>query len=1139
MLVYAATIKFLALIGYVVLLFVCLRSRVAPSLKLHFALYLLGLGFWQLTSLVLTVTSSPRAALFWYNMEVSSLGLQSVIFLPLTRTFLQIRSRPGISIAAYVMCVAVVMAGVLGISFSGVVLGGSGYFIPTLAPAAYGVSFVGYFFWIWGVSALVAGLRRERLRLQRNRIQYVLLGALTVMAGIATNYTSLQAYPVDTVCALINAVLVAYSVTRYRLVDTGLVLRRALTIMLLAVIGIGGYILFSYVAGLVAQPAGRWEFSVPGLVGFIILFSLFILLGWKSVKPLIDRIAGRRTLSYDRVLEQFSQAARSELEIGKLKSLVVQTAVDAVGAERGCLLSGRGPSDDYTADSVFGSWPAELNGFSVKSSDDFVRALKGRKFPLWEQELALNPGLAYLRPLCEPFFQVTGTSVAIPVIQEESLQGILCLGNRVSDGLYGTEDLRFLSTLANVAASTFAVALNYREIRRQLSIQTFLFVLSESLVRFAGSEEAIRTALGVLRDFLGVEDCFVLALGRAGEVRVHSIREPAPRLEEQLTWVGASLAAGKGKRRSDPRFAEALDASGMELMDHHPGTSLVSSLTYLPLSSGGELMGFLALTGRRGDGAGREDSAFSGAFRAILSQGLLSLRHVSELRALKERYQSLFESVLDAVITFSEDGRLIDTNPAGRELFGISTGEGGDWNLSRNCRLQPEEFSALQTELAERGSIRDFEMHLQGPPGGARTVLFSGGVDDRSPSSQRVVHGILRDVTEQRELQRQLLQAQKMESIGTMAGGIAHDFNNILTAAIGYAKLIREDIADPDSVLSHLRIVESSMHRATDLTRRLLSFAREGIVDRRPVRINDIVLETVQLLRRSLDLSIDVRTECQPELPAIMGDHGQIHQMLMNLCVNAGDAMPHGGVLSLKTRLKESFGSREGPAAGAQEKRRVLLEVSDTGTGIEAGHLPRIFDPFFTTKGPGKGTGLGLSIVYGIVQRHGGRIEVSSVRGQGTVFEISFPVTETDPVTAITSADAAPTARGHETIMIVDDEADLRSLVRITLGERGYTVIEAADGIEAVELFQASSTPIDLVLIDLIMPRLGGRETYVKMRELDPRIKALFATGYGIDDKTEDLLATGALGIIRKPYEVESVEKEIRRILDAPVQSPP
>ncbi len=1131
MLVYAAAIKFLALIGYMVLLLVCVRSRVAARLKLHFALYLLGLGFWQLTSFILTITRDPHAALFWYNMEVSGLGLQSVIFLPLTRAFLQVRSRRGVSIAAYAACVAVMVVGFLGISFSGVVLGGAGYFIPTLTPAAYGVSLVGYFFWIWGIYGLVSGLRRERLQLQRNRIQYVLIGALTVMAGIATNYTPLKAYPVDTVCALINAVLVTYSVTRYRLMDTGVVLKRALTIMILAALGIGGYILFSYIAAFFVQPQGRWELSLPGLIGLMILLVLSILLGWKSVRPFLDRVAGRRTIGYDRVLEQFSQAARSELDVGKLKSLVVQTAVNGVGSESGCLLFADG-ADGYSAESVFGPWPRD--GFSLSASDDFVRAMRDRKFPLWKQELLINPGLGYLRPMCEPFFEATETSVAIPVIQEEALQGILCLGSKVSDGLYATEDLRFLSTLANVAASTIAVAMNYREVRRQLSIQTFLFVLSESLVRYAGSEKAIATAVGVLKDFLRVEDCFVLALGRAGEVRVHSAQPLSGRLEAQLRLIGGVLASGEGDRQGDPLFADALDASTVYLPWPESETRLVRSLLYLPLSSGSELMGFLALAGGEWESGGGEAAAFSGTFRAILSQGLLSIRHVSELRTLKERYQSLFESVLDAVVTFAEDGELIDTNPAGRELFGIDVLEGGGWNLSLNCRLSPDQFSSLQAELKEHGSIRDFEMRLSGPAGGTRTVLFSGGVDERAPRA--IIHGILRDVTEQRELQRQLLQAQKMESIGTMAGGIAHDFNNILTAAIGYAKLIREDIRDPDSALSHLQIVESSMHRATDLTRRLLSFAREGIVDRKPVRINDIVMETVQLLRRSLNLSIDIRTECQPELPAVMGDHGQIHQMLMNLCVNAGDAMPNGGVLGLTTRLKEAVGAREGGLPGAREGRYVLLQVTDTGSGIAASHIPRIFDPFFTTKGPGKGTGLGLSIVYGIVQRHGGRIEVSSVPDRGTTFEVLFPAAEEGPVSQLGSADAAPSAAGHETIMIVDDEVDLRSLVRVTLGSRGYTVIEAADGMEAVEKFRSSPGAIDLVLLDLVMPRLGGRETFQRLRELDPEVKALFATGYGVDSKTEDLLSTGALGIIRKPYEIETVEKEIRRILDAPAR---
>ncbi|HUI71344.1 MAG TPA: ATP-binding protein, partial [Spirochaetia bacterium] len=1047
MLVYVATIKFLALIGYAVLLLVCIRSRVARELKVHFALYLLGLGFWQLTSFILTITRDPSAALFWYNMQVSSLGLQSVIFLPLTRTFLQTKGRPWIAISAYVACVALVLVGVLGFSFSSVVLGGAGYFIPTLAPAAYGVSIVGYFFWGWGIYSLVAGLRKERLRLQRSRIQYILIGALVVMVGIGTNYTPLQAYPADTVCALVNAILVSYSVTRYRLVDTGIVLRRALAIIVILAAGVGGYLLLSYVAGLVVEPTAPWELSMPGLAGFVVLLALSILLGWRSIRTIIDRVAGRRLISYDRVLERFTLAVRSELDVEKLKTMVIQTAAEAVGSERGSLLFAAGTRDSYTVARAHGSWPAELNTLSVLSSDGLVTALKERKFPLWEQELMVDPALAYLRPLCEQFFRTTATSVAVPVIQEESLLGILCLGNRVSDSLYGTEDLRFLCTLANVAASSIAVARNYREIERQLSIQTFLFVLSESLVRHAGTKQSIRSAIGVLRDFLRVEDCFVLTAGKGEEVKVHSSHHLAPGLERSLRLVGTGLVSGKGKPRRDPLFAEALDVGEIELPESRPETALVRSLIYLPLTSGSEWVGFLAITSRTREDRGEDLGALSGAFRAILSQGLLSMRHVSELRSLKERYQSLFESVLDAVITFAEDGQLIDTNPAGRELFGIDAKDTGDWNLSRNCRLEPDQFGALQAELLSQGSTRDFELHLSKPDGGTRTVLFSGGVDDRSPGGTRIIHGILRDVTEQRELQRQLLQAQKMESIGTMAGGIAHDFNNILTAAIGYAKLIREDIEDRDSVLSHLQIVEASMHRATDLTRRLLSFAREGILDRKPVRINDIVLETVTLLRRSLDLSIEITTDCQAELPPVLGDHSQIHQMLMNLCVNARDAMPRGGTLSLKTQLKETIGPRDGTSLSVLDGRHILLEVSDTGSGIAAEHLPRIFDPFFTTKGPGKGTGLGLSIVYGIVQRHGGRIHVSSVPDKGTTFEILFPVSETHATAASRPSDFTETARGNETIMIVDDEADLRRLVRRTLGSRGYTVVEAADGI--------------------------------------------------------------------------------------------
>jgi nitrogen-specific signal transduction histidine kinase/ActR/RegA family two-component response regulator len=390
----------------------------------------------------------------------------------------------------------------------------------------------------------------------------------------------------------------------------------------------------------------------------------------------------------------------------------------------------------------------------------------------------------------------------------------------------------------------------------------------------------------------------------------------------------------------------------------------------------------------------------------------------------------------------------------------------------------------------------------------------------------------MRDVTEQRELQRQLLQAQKMESVGTLAGGIAHDFNNILTATLGYALLIRREIDDKDAVLSHLTILEASARRAVELTRRLLSFARAGVSDRKPVRINDLVLEAVQLLRRTFDRSIEIMTDCAADLPLVIGDQGQIHQILINLCVNARDAMPGGGTLGLRTRSDPLLPDGEGDPLGASGRGSVVLEVSDTGSGIARELLSKIFDPFFTTKGPGEGTGLGLSIVYGIVKQHGGQVHVSSDLGRGTTFTVLFPASERTVVEPGSAPGIRPEARGKETILVVDDEPSLRSLVRISLSERGYTVMEAGDGLEALELYSRHAGKIDMVLIDLVMPKLGGRETYLKLKQMNPGVRALFATGYGIDDQVQELLATGVMGIIKKPYEMTSVESEIRKVLD-------
>ena len=1269
-----AIVKLLALLGYSILLFALVRSSVTLSLKFHFGLYLLGLGFWQLTSFVLTFPREAPSAVTWYNLQFSAAAVQVIIFVPLARVFLGLRRYRWAAVLAYVGACASLAAGVLGLVVHRVVPGRAGYYVSVIGPDLLVLAVGLYAFGAFGVYILASSLRRERVRLQRIRIGYLLAGTVIVQLGGATNLTPLQAYPVDTICTLINALLVAYGVTRYRLVDTRTVVRRGLSVVAILVLAVAAFILLWFALGPLGRGAEGGGVSMAGVLAFVVLVCLAGVVSWKTLRPALDRLAGRRTVSYDGVLEEFARATRSLLDEEKLNDLLVRTAAAAVGTGRGYLLLATGRDGAFVPVAVHGEWSEDPAGIRLKATDDFVRALGDRRFPLWEQELYVDPGLSYLRPVCEEFFLRSAVSVAVPLTKDRDVFGILCLGDRRTDALYATEDLRFLSTLSNVAASTMAVAMNYRLIERQLSVQTFLFVLSEALVRHAGSPAAIASAIGVLQSFLRVDTCYVMAFDPGGQITVHSSQGVDSARERELMLVGKTLWG----LRATAAAAGAIDVSRMSLPAAEADAPFTRSLRYLPLASGGEWVGLLAVSAPEGDESSRGDDfrALSGAYRAILSQGLLSIRHASEMKALKEynekillslgtsgemlfvldsrgtilrtnraasealglteadlvgsalgqivqrtrrasgaeeflraavtepvrnremqlrgrdgrsvpvlvssaivagasgrapelvllardisqlreaergreesdrRYRSLFERVPDAVVTFSEDGRLIDVNPAGRQMLSGSLVGGEllakapsasvgaqsapqDQAGASPPPLEPARFAELRAALAEQGNVRDFEMQLRAPQGGVRTVLFTGGTDARAPDGPPVIQGILRDVTEQRELQRQLVQAQKMESVGTLAGGIAHDFNNILTATLGYALLIRKEIDNREAVLSHLEVLEHSARRAVELTRRLLSFSRAGVVDRKPIRLNDIVQEAVQLLRRTFDRTIEIRMACEPDLPSILGDQGQIHQVVINLCVNARDAMPGGGVLTLRTR-GEFLHDEETLVSPPPS---VVLQVSDTGMGIPKEIVSKIFDPFFTTKGPGVGTGLGLSIVYGIVKQHRGRIDVASEPGRGTEFTLRFPPSDQEPAAAVDAPKAEPRLHGRETILVVDDEPALRQLMHISLSELGYTVLEAADGLEAIEQYQRHRPAVDLVLIDLVMPRLGGRETYQRLKKLDPSIRALFATGYGIDDQVNELLSTGVLGIIRKPYEMTVVENEIRAVLDRP-----
>jgi signal transduction histidine kinase/CheY-like chemotaxis protein len=391
-----------------------------------------------------------------------------------------------------------------------------------------------------------------------------------------------------------------------------------------------------------------------------------------------------------------------------------------------------------------------------------------------------------------------------------------------------------------------------------------------------------------------------------------------------------------------------------------------------------------------------------------------------------------------------------------------------------------------------------------------------------------------RDITERKRLEAQFLQAQKMEGIGRLAGGVAHDFNNLLTAIMSYTELARDGLAPGDPVAEDLDEVARAARRAADLTSQLLAFARKQIIEPQSLNLNTLVGGMDRLLRRVIGEDVELEVHPAPDLDYVKADAGQIEQVLINLAVNARDAMPEGGKLIVETRnvtLDAALAARHiGMGPGAY----VLLEVSDTGVGMDADTQRQVFEPFFTTKGPGRGTGLGLATCYGIVKQHGGSIALYSEVGLGSTFQIYLPSVAEPPPPAAHHEGPGETSQGSETILLAEDEPAVRTLACRVLRERGYTVIEAVNGDDALRAaHEHNGATIDLLLTDMVMPKMGGGALAARMQELYPGIRVLFISGY----TDSALIHHGQLAdnteFMHKPFSPGDLARKVRELLDS------
>lgn len=504
---------------------------------------------------------------------------------------------------------------------------------------------------------------------------------------------------------------------------------------------------------------------------------------------------------------------------------------------------------------------------------------------------------------------------------------------------------------------------------------------------------------------------------------------------------------------------------------------------------------------------------------------------IAALRESEARYRSLVQNATYGIYRVTESGCLLFANPALLRMLGYQSEQDLlSVQSSHTLYVDPSVRDRVHAECTRTNRV-DTVVEWRRKDGKLISVRLSGRRVDDPGRQEPCFEVIVEDVTEHLLLEKQLVQAQKFEAIGQLAGGIAHDFNNMIGAIIGWADL-GIDETDPSSrVHRHFEKVRQQADRAAALTKQLLAFARRQILEPRSIDLNQVTVEALNLLENVIGGNIEMKASLAPDLAVVRADPVQIEQVLMNLCINARDAMPQGGSLHIETfnlSLDQEFCSLQ---PQAHPGRYAALSVADTGTGMDQATLGRIFEPFFTTKEMGKGTGLGLATVYGIVSQHGGFMQVDSKLGSGSTFRAFFPVSAEAP-RAERMPDSPPMQRGSETILLAEDHEALRQVVKETLQGLGYAVILAVDGDDALRQFTANRERIHLALLDVMLPKLSGTEVVARIHNENPDLPVILCTGYSPDISQLECARQHGFPILQKPYSATDLAHRVRQALD-------
>ncbi len=604
----------------------------------------------------------------------------------------------------------------------------------------------------------------------------------------------------------------------------------------------------------------------------------------------------------------------------------------------------------------------------------------------------------------------------------------------------------------------------------------------------------------------------------AGERNLYIIEPNEDAADPSLQWIRAPRIERRAKRKK--KNADTWTHGDIE------------AWASVPILVKDTFEGVIVLASKERDTFARKQLDLMTAFANQIGVALENVTLIERLRESEERYMDLFEHSPDMYHIVNAEGIIVSCNQTEAQRLGYRKDElvGRSVLMLYPSAYHREAQKLLRTAFEQNREIKGLEEQMITNGGELVDVSINTSIIVDEHGTSQLMRVVARDITEKKQLEEKVFHAQRIDSIGNLAGGVAHDFNNILTSILGSTAIMRRKLSRNVAWGRFVDIIETAAKRGASLTRQLLTFARKSNVQFRPVLINHILKETIQLFERSIDKTIEVRNHFSEEPCIVNGDEGQIQQAVLNLLINARDAIREDGAITIRGGIvdfdRQTFRNVKETKSG----KFVSVTIADTGVGMDRQTQQRIFEPFFTTKEQGKGTGLGLSVVYGVVNGHNGFITLLSEPGRGSEFTLFFPL-----MTNLQSLPAMQKQRrlrrGKEKVLVVDDEKLVSDVISGMLKDLGYKVTVVNSGQRALTLLKKRQR-FDVVVLDLNMPALGGKETFQKLREIDPNVRIIISTGYGTKSMESLPLREAVDGFLEKPYQLEELSETLRSVLD-------